>query len=153
MYPFYELSSTISRLQSHYEETVYFFLTKSPGGPGTHLIDLILDLIVHLMSIILMFFYMNTNLDKIFKIDLFCNCSQHIEKTILFVHSSNYSNQRKILFLKLVNIKRSLLNQNDSIIVETFLFGSINLIDKENALITETTIKYIITMKSFIALL
>ena len=38
MVPFYGLGSAASRLQSHYEETVYFL--QSPGGPGTHLIDL-----------------------------------------------------------------------------------------------------------------
>ena len=32
-----DAGATVSRLQSHYEETVYF---KFPGLPGTHLIDL-----------------------------------------------------------------------------------------------------------------
>ena len=33
-------------------------------------------------------------------LDPFCNCSQHVEITIhFFLHCSNYSNQRKILFL------------------------------------------------------
>ena len=40
--------------------------------------------------------------------------------------------QRKTLFEKIGNIKRSLLNQNDSIIVETLLFGSSGLNDEEN---------------------
>ena len=45
-------------------------------------------------------------------LDLYCNCGQHIETTIyLFLHCSNYSNQRKILFKKTSNIKNSLLNQ------------------------------------------
>ena len=53
-------------------------------------------------------------------LDPFCNCGRHIETTIHFIlHCSNYSNQRKTLFEKTINIKRSLLNQNDSIIVET----------------------------------
>ena len=51
--------------------------------------------------------------------DPFCNCGRHIETTIhFFLHCSNYSNQRKTLFENISNIKRSLLNQNDSIIVE-----------------------------------
>ena len=37
---FYGWSSTVARLQSHYEEAVYFFTTKSPGVPGTHFIHL-----------------------------------------------------------------------------------------------------------------
>ena len=64
-----------------------------------------------------------------------------------FLH---YSNQRKIPFEKISNIKRSLLNQNDSIIVETLLFGSTSLNDEENAFILESTIEYIITTERFI---
>ena len=52
----------------------------------------------------------------------FCNCGWHIETTIhFFLHYWNCSNQRKTLFEKISNIKRSLLNQDDSIIVETLL--------------------------------
>ena len=51
------------------------------------------------------------------------------------------------------NIKRSLLNQNDSIIVETLLFGSNGLNDEENACIIESTIEYIITTGRFITTL
>ena len=76
-------------------------------------------------------------------LDSFCKCSRHIETTIhFFIHCSNYSNQRKILFDKINNIKRSLLNQNDVAIVETFLFGSKGVIDIENALTIESTIEY-----------
>ena len=68
------------------------------------------------------------------------------ETTIhFFLHCLNYSNQRKIS-----NIKRSLLNQNDSIVVETPLFGSNSLNDEENAWIIESTIEYIITTGRFI---
>ena len=81
----------------------------------------------------------------------FCNCGQHIETTIhLFLRCPYYSNQRKILFQKISNTKRSLLNQNDSIIVETLLFGSTGLNDEENACIIESTIEYIITTERFI---
>ena len=67
-------------------------------------------------------------------LDPFCNCGRHIETTIhFFLHCLNYSNQRKTLFEKNINMKRSLLNQNDSIIVETLLFGSNGLNDEENA--------------------
>ena len=84
-------------------------------------------------------------------LDPFCNCGRHIETTIhFFLHCSNYSNQRKTLFEKISNIKRSLLNQNDSIIVETLLFGSTGLNDEENACIIESTIEYIITTERFI---
>ena len=84
-------------------------------------------------------------------LDPFCNWGRRIETTIhFFLHSSNYSNQRKTLFEKNSNIKRSLLNQNDSIIVETLLFGSNSLNDEENACIIKSTIKYIITTERFI---
>ena len=45
-------------------------------------------------------------------------------------------------FQKINNIKRSLFNQNDSIIEETFLFGSNAPNDEENACIIESTVKY-----------
>ena len=65
-------------------------------------------------------------------LDPFCNCGRHIETTIhFFLHCSNYSNQRKTLFEKISNIKCSLLNQNDSVIAETLLFGLNGLNDKE----------------------
>ena len=40
MAPFYGWGSTASRLQSHFEEAVYFFTTKLPEIPGTNLIEL-----------------------------------------------------------------------------------------------------------------
>ena len=81
----------------------------------------------------------------------FCNCGRHIETTIhFFLLCSNYSNQRKPLFEKISNIKHSSLNQNDSILVETLLFGSNGLNDEENACIIESTIEYIITTERFI---
>ena len=74
----------------------------------------------------------------------FCNCGRHIETTIhFFLLCSNYSNQRKPLFEKISNIKRSLLNQNYSIIVETLIFGSNGLNDEQNECIIESKIEYI----------
>ena len=84
-------------------------------------------------------------------LDPFCNCGRHIETTIhFFLHYSNYSNQSKTIFEKISSIKSSLLNQNDSIIVETLLFGSTGLNDEENACIIESAIEYITTTESFI---
>ena len=85
-------------------------------------------------------------------LDPFCNCGRHIETTIyFFLHCSSNSNQRKTSFEKISNIKRSLLNQNDSIIVETVFFGSNGLSDEENAWIIESTIECIITTEKFTA--
>ena len=47
-------------------------------------------------------------------------------------------------------MKRFLLNQNDSILVETLLFVSNGLNDEENACIIKSTIEYIITTERFI---
>ena len=83
-------------------------------------------------------------------LDQFCYCSQHIKTTIhFFLQCSTYSNQ-KPLFEKISNITHSLLNQNDSIIVETLFFGSDSINDEENAWIIESTIKYIRTTERFI---
>ena len=87
-------------------------------------------------------------------LDPFCNCGWHVETTThLFLHCSNYPNQKTTLFEKIINTKRSLLNQNDSIIVETLLFGSNGLNDEENAWIIGSTIEYFITTERFITLL
>ena len=75
-------------------------------------------------------------------LDPFCNCCRYIETTIYFFLCSNYSNQKKTFFEKFSIIKRSLLNQNDSIIVETLLFGSNDLNEEKIAWIMESTIKY-----------
>ena len=84
-------------------------------------------------------------------LDPFCNSGWHIETSLhFFLHCSNYSNHRKTLFEKISNIKRSLLNQNNSIIVETLFFGSTGLNNEENACIIESTIEYIITTERFI---
>ena len=40
MAPFYGWGSTTSRVQSHYEEVVYFLPLKFAEIPGTHLISL-----------------------------------------------------------------------------------------------------------------
>ena len=39
MVPFHGEGSTVSRLQSHYEETILFLTTKSVGVLGTYLVD------------------------------------------------------------------------------------------------------------------
>ena len=46
------------------------------------------------------------------------------------------------MFEKISNINRSLLNQNDSTIVETLFFGSNGLNGEKNAWIIESTIEY-----------
>ena len=57
---------------------------------------------------------------------------------------------KKTIFEKNSNIKRSLLNPNDSIIVETLLSGSNSLNDEENAWIIESIIEYITITERFI---
>ena len=72
---------------------------------------------------------------------------------------SAYWNNYSLLFplLKLLKSKKnslwkniSLLNQNDSIIVESLLSGLIGLNNKENASIIESTIEYVITTERLI---
>ena len=77
-------------------------------------------------------------------LDPFGSCGGYIERPVLFfLYCSNYSSQRNIFFDKISNMLRSLLNQNDSNTVQTFLFVSNGLHDKENALIIESTVEYI----------
>ena len=53
---------------------------------------------------------------------------------------------KKTLFDKISNINGSLLNQNNSIIIETLIFELNGLNDEENALMLESTIEYIINI-------
>ena len=77
-------------------------------------------------------------------LDPFCNWDFHIEATIhFFLHCSNYSNLKKNS-----NIKFSFLNQRDSTMAETFLFGSNGLNDEGNTWIIEWRTKYTITLES-----
>ena len=81
----------------------------------------------------------------------FCNCGRHIETTIHFcLRCWNYSNQGKALLEKNSNIKRFLLNQNDSIIVGTLLSGSTDLNDADNACIIDSILEYIIITERYI---
>ena len=67
------------------------------------------------------------------------NHGRYIKTTIhFFPHCSNYSNQRKTLYDKSSNIKRSLLKQTDLTRIEIF-FGTNGLGDEENAFIIEST--------------
>ena len=59
--------------------------------------------------------------------------------------------KRKTVFGRISNIKRSLLNQNDSIIAETLLFESNGLNYEENAWIIDSTSEYIVTTERFIS--
>ena len=87
-------------------------------------------------------------------LDSFHNRDWHIETTIhFFLRCSNYSNQRKTLFDKISNIKRFLLNQNAATIVGSFLSGANGLYEKENALIIESIIEYIIRERFIASLL
>ena len=89
---------------------------------------------------------MNTSLDTIFK--TLCN------RPILQQRSASWNNNsllspllnllksKKTVFEKISKNNRSLLNQNDSIIVETLLFGSNGLNGEKNAWTIELTIEY-----------
>ena len=90
---------------------------------------------------------MNTNLDTIFKTPWTHSATAvGISKQLLTSFFTAQIAQIKTLFENISNIKCSLLNQNDSIIAETLLFGSNGLNDKENAWIIESTIEYIVTV-------
>ena len=57
----------------------------------------------------------------------------------------------KTFFIKLETSNAVLLNQIDETIVEAFLFGSNCCNGKDNALMIESTIEYIITTERFTA--
>ena len=84
-------------------------------------------------------------------LDPFFNCGRHIETTIsFFLRCSNYSNKRKTIFEKKNNINCSLLNKNDSNILETLPFGSNSLNNEENGWIIQSTIEYLIATERLI---
>ena len=67
-----------------------------------------IKLLIRLRAVLIRFGERKCRLNFQYSLDPFCNYSRHIEKSIhFFLHSSNYSNQRKTLFEKIGNIKRS----------------------------------------------
>ena len=73
-------------------------------------------------------------------LDLFSNYDRDIETTIhIVVQCSNYLN-----FEKISNIKHSSMNLNVETVDEKFLLGSNDISEKENGLMIDTTIEYVL---------
>ena len=69
-----------------------------------------------------------------------------LKQLFTFLSTAQITQIKEKLFEKISNIKRSLLNQNHSFIVETLLFGSNGLNNEDNELVIEsTTFKQITT--------
>ena len=123
---------------SAFKKQVLKFIRPSPNSTfnvhNSHGIKLLTRLRVGLVICV------NTNLCVIFKTPktIFRNCGRHIELSTSFSTAQITQIKKKPLFDKISNIERSLLNQNDAIIVETFLFVSNGLNDEENTLIIES---------------
>ena len=86
---------------------------------------------------------MNTNLETIFKTPWTHSATVVgiLKQLFISFSTAQITQIKEKLSEKISNIKRSLLNQNDSIIVETLLFESNGLNDEENSCIIESTIE------------
>ena len=61
-----------------------------------------------------------------------------LEQLFTFLSTAQITQIKEKLFEQISNIKRSILNQNHSLIVETLLFGSSGLNDEDNELVIES---------------
>ena len=61
-----------------------------------------------------------------------------LKQLFTFLFTAQITQIKEKLFEKISNIKRSILNQNHSLIVETLLFGSSGLNDEDNELVIES---------------
>ena len=75
-------------------------------------------------------------------IDLLCSCSTGIENTVhYFLHCPNFSFARHTFLNEIAIIDRSIIDQDDIKIIQTFLYGDPTYSVNDNKLILDASIK------------
>ena len=83
-------------------------------------------------------------------IDPLCSCSTGIENTVhYFLHCPNFSLARNTFLIEIAIVDRSIIDQDDIIIIQTFLYGNPIYSANDNKLIPDASIKYILKTKRF----
>ena len=83
-------------------------------------------------------------------IDPLCSCSTGIENTVhYFLHCPNFSTARNTFLNEIAIVDRSIIDQDDIKIIQTFLYGNPTYSVNDNKLILDASIKYILETKRF----
>ena len=83
-------------------------------------------------------------------VDPFCSCSTAIENTVhYFLHCPNFSTARNSFLNEIAIVDRSIIDQDEIEIIQTFLYGNSTYSVNDNKLILDASIKYILETKRF----
>ena len=82
--------------------------------------------------------------------DPLCSCSTAIENTVhYFLHCPNFSTARNTFLSEIAIVDRSIIDQDEIKIIQTFLYGNPTYCVNDNKLILDASIKYILETKRF----
>ena len=82
--------------------------------------------------------------------DLLCSCNTAIENTINYsLHCSNFSSARNTFLNEIALAERSIFDQDEIKIIQTFIFGNPSYSVTDNKLILGVSVKYILETKRF----
>ena len=83
-------------------------------------------------------------------IDPLCRCSTGIETTVhYFLHCPNFSFARDTFLNEIAIVDRSIIDQDDIKIIQTFFYGNKTYSVNDNKLILDASIKHILETKRF----
>ena len=83
-------------------------------------------------------------------VDPLCNCSAAIENTVhYFLHCPNFLTARNTFLNEISIVDRSIIDQDEIKIIQTFLYRSPTYSVNDNKLILDASIKYILETKRF----
>ena len=83
-------------------------------------------------------------------VDLLCSCSIAIENTVhYFLHCPNFSTARNTFLNEIANVDRSIIDQDEIKIIQTFLYGNPTYSVNDNKLVLDAGIKYIFETRRF----
>ena len=83
-------------------------------------------------------------------VDPFCSCSTAVKNTVhYFLHCLNFSTARNTFLNEIAIVDRSIIDQDEIKIIQTFLYGNPSYSVSDNKLILDASIKYIVETKRF----
>ena len=83
-------------------------------------------------------------------IDPLCSCSTGVENTVHYLlHCPNFSTARNTFLNEIAIVDRSIIDQDEIKIIQTFLYGNSTYSVNDNKLILDASIKYILETKRF----
>ena len=78
-------------------------------------------------------------------VDLLCSCSTATENTVhYFLHCPNFSTARNTFRNEIAIVERSIIDQDEIKIIQTFLYGNPTYSVNDNKLILDASVKYIL---------